>query len=119
MLVFADQRFGRPNLPVAQAVILRQFNRRLKPELRLPIRVMDVHMKPGFFAREEKEPEAVFAKNCRAHGLHFQKRMTFNLARLQTSVAVWGWASFDLHARYIVVRLDPPPVTSTHEYLQS
>jgi len=69
MFVFPDQCFGRPNLAVVQAVILRQFNRGLKPELRLPVGVMHMHMKPGFLAREEKEPESVFAKNCRAHGL--------------------------------------------------
>jgi hypothetical protein len=32
--VFPDQRFGRPDLAVAQAVILRQFDLRLKPERR-------------------------------------------------------------------------------------
>ena len=73
MLVFPDQRFGRPDLAVVHAVILRQFNRRLKPKLRLPVCVMDVHMKPGFFARKEKEPEAVLAKNCWTHGLYFRQ----------------------------------------------
>jgi hypothetical protein len=69
MFVFPDQAFGRPNLAVVQAVILRQFNLRLKPELRFAIRVVYMHVKPGFLTREEKEPESVLAKDCRAQGL--------------------------------------------------
>ncbi|OGA19422.1 MAG: hypothetical protein A3H32_01495 [Betaproteobacteria bacterium RIFCSPLOWO2_02_FULL_63_19] len=71
--MFPDQRFGRPNLAVVQAVILRQFNRGLKPELRLPICVMHVYVKPGFLAREEKEPESVLTKDCRAQGVFFRQ----------------------------------------------
>jgi len=48
--VFPDQRLGHHNLAVVQAVILRQFNRRLKPELRFTVGVMHVHMKTGFLA---------------------------------------------------------------------
>jgi len=80
MFVFPDQCFGRPNLAVVQAVILPQFNGGLKPELRLPIRVMHVHMKPGFLAREEKEPESVLAKDRRAQGL-FSRQLTFEFTR--------------------------------------
>ena len=69
MFVFPDQSFDRPNLAVVQAVILRQFNLRLNPELRLAICVVHMHVEPGFLAREEKEPEAVFAKDRRAQGL--------------------------------------------------
>ena len=73
MFVFPDQCFGRSNLAVVQSVILRQFNRWLKPELRFPICVMHVHMEPGFLAREEKETETVFAKDSRAQGLFFRQ----------------------------------------------
>ena len=72
MFVFPDQRFGRPNLAVVQAIILRQFNHGLKPELRLPVRAMHVHMEPGFLARKEEEPESVLPKDCGAQGLIFQ-----------------------------------------------
>jgi hypothetical protein len=48
MFVFPDQCFGRPNLAVVEAVILRQFNRRLKPELRFAVRVVHMDMEPGF-----------------------------------------------------------------------
>jgi hypothetical protein len=71
IFVFPDQSLGRPNLAVVQAVILRQFNLRLKPELRFPVRVVHVDVKAGFLAREEKEPESVLAKDCRAQGLLF------------------------------------------------
>ncbi len=58
--------FGRSNLAVIQAVILRQFNHRLKPELRLPVWMMHVHVEPGFLARKEEEPEPILAENRRA-----------------------------------------------------
>jgi hypothetical protein len=75
MFVFPDQRFGRPNLAVVQAIILRQFKRGLKPEFRLPICVMHVHVEPGFLAGEEEEPESILAKDCRAQGL-FLRQLT-------------------------------------------
>jgi hypothetical protein len=50
MFVFPDQRFRRPNLAVVQPVILRQFNSRLKPEFRFPVRVMHMHAEPGLLA---------------------------------------------------------------------
>jgi hypothetical protein len=71
MFVFPDQSLGRPNLAVVQAVILRQFNLRAKPELRFAVGVVHVDVKPGFLAREEKEPESILAKDRRAHGLIF------------------------------------------------
>ena len=69
MFVFPDQSFGRPNLAVVQAVILRQFNLRLNPELRLAICVVHMHVEPRFLAREEKETESILAKDSRAQGL--------------------------------------------------
>jgi hypothetical protein len=56
IFVFPDQRFRRPNLAVVQAIILRQFNLRLKPELCFPARVVHMDVQPGLLAREEKEP---------------------------------------------------------------
>jgi hypothetical protein len=50
MFVFADQCFGRSDLAVVQSVILRQFNRWLKPELRFPVCVMRMYMESGFLA---------------------------------------------------------------------
>jgi hypothetical protein len=44
ILVFSDQRFGRPDPAVAQAVILRQFDLRLKPELGFAVSAVDVHV---------------------------------------------------------------------------
>ena len=69
MFVLPNQSVGRPNLAVVQAVILRQFNLRLKPELRFPVSMMHMHVKSGFLAREEKESESVLAKDRRAQGL--------------------------------------------------
>ncbi len=58
-----------PNLPIAQAMILRQGDHRLKPELRLPVyaRHMDVHA--GLFAGEEVKPKGAIAEDGGAHGL--------------------------------------------------
>ena len=77
MFVFPDQSLGRPNLAVVQAVILRQFNLRLKPELRFAVGVVHMHVKPRFLAREEKEPESTFAKDCRAQA-PFLRQLTCN-----------------------------------------
>lgn len=70
--MFPDQCLGRPDLAVAQAVILRQFDRRLKPELRLAVGVVHVDVEAGFFSREEKESKAVFTKDGRTQGLQPQ-----------------------------------------------
>ena len=75
MFVFPDQSFGRPKLAVVQAVILRQFNRWLNPELRFPVGVMYMHVEPGFLARKEKESESVLAKDSRAQEL-FPRQLT-------------------------------------------
>jgi hypothetical protein len=69
MFVFPDQCLGRPNLAVVQPVILRQFDLRLKPELRLSVCAMHVDMRARFLAREEKEPESILAKDRRTQGL--------------------------------------------------
>jgi hypothetical protein len=59
----SDERLRSADLPVVQAVILRQFNSRLKPELCLPIRTQCVDMYPRLFSGKEEEPEAVLTKN--------------------------------------------------------
>ncbi len=51
----------------AQTVILRQFYRWLKPELGLPVTAVYVHVSTWFLPREEVEPEAPFAQDCRTH----------------------------------------------------
>ena len=56
--MFPDQRFGRPNLAVAQTVILRQFDLRLKPELGFAVRAVHVYVKAGFFGRKRSHPPA-------------------------------------------------------------
>jgi hypothetical protein len=62
IFVFPDQCLDCQNLAVVQTVILRQFNRRLKPELRFPIRVVHVDMEPGFLARKEEEPKPLLTE---------------------------------------------------------
>ena len=85
--MFPDQSLGRPNLAVVQTVILRQFNLRLKPELRFPVRVVHVDVKAGFLTREEKEPESVLAKDSRAQWLFFQ-HLTSAVTRRPLNAAV-------------------------------
>jgi hypothetical protein len=71
MFVFADQGLGRPSLAVVQAIILRQFNLRLKPKLCFAVSVMHMNVQSGLLTREEKEPEAILAKDRWAQGLLF------------------------------------------------
>ena len=66
MFVFADQCLGRSNLAVVQAIILRQFNLRLKPELRFALGMVHMNVQSGFLTREEKEPEPILTKDRRA-----------------------------------------------------
>jgi hypothetical protein len=78
--MFPDQRFSGPNLAVVQAIILRQFDARFKPKLRLPIGAIYVYVHPQFFAREEKEPESVFTKDRWAQD-HFPTALNVSVQR--------------------------------------
>lgn len=78
--MFPDQCFGRPDLAVAQAVILRQFDRWLKPELRFAVGVVHVDVEAGFFAGEEEETKAAFAEDGWAQGMRFRE-LTFRVWR--------------------------------------
>ncbi len=69
--MFPDQCFGRPDLAVAQVVILRQFDRRLSPELRFAVGVMHVDVEAGFLAGKEEEAKAVLAEDGWAQGMRF------------------------------------------------
>src|SRR5687768_12497693 len=80
MFVFADQRLGRPNLAAVQAMILRQFNLRLKPELRFAVSVVHMNVQSGFLTREEKEPETILPKDRWAQWLP-SRQLTFPISR--------------------------------------
>jgi len=56
----SDNTLGFAKLLFGQAEVLRQAYLRLKPELGLAARVLNMHVHAWFLAREEKEPEAVF-----------------------------------------------------------
>jgi hypothetical protein len=58
---------SQAKLRTVQTVILRQFYRWLKPELRLPVTAVYVHVSTWFLSRKEVEPEATFAQNGRTH----------------------------------------------------
>jgi len=48
-------------------MVLSQLEAGLQPELCLAIGVMDVHVHPGLFSREEEEPEATTAHHRWTH----------------------------------------------------
>jgi len=77
--VSPDQSFDRPDLAVVQAVILRQFNLRLKPVFRFSVSMMHVHVEPRLLAREEKEPKSALAKDCRTQEL-FLRQLTSEIS---------------------------------------
>ena len=58
---------GVRQAPGTHAVVPGQLDLRFKPELRLAIRMMNMHMRPRLFTREEVEAIAAMAKDCRAH----------------------------------------------------
>ena len=52
-----DQSLCGAQLPIVHAVILCQFDLRIKPELRLTVRTEDVDVAPRLLTREEVEPK--------------------------------------------------------------
>src|SRR5258708_9490291 len=64
----------RADLLVRQAVIVRQRNRWLKPELSLAVRTLHVNVHPGLFSREKVKSKAPIAENCGTHGCPITRR---------------------------------------------
>lgn len=58
------------NLRFSQAMILRQHDLRLKPELCLTIWALNMHMNSRLFAGEKVKPKAAVAENRRTHQSH-------------------------------------------------
>lgn len=65
MLLHEPQSGRKP--PLAQPVVLRNRDLRLKPDFRLACFVMNVNMHSRFFSREEVEPIPPRPKNRRTH----------------------------------------------------
>ena len=72
--VFLDQGQRQPDLSVTQAMILRQGNLGLKPELCFAIRTLHVHMAPEFLAGEKVKPEASVPKDRWTHRMGSRDR---------------------------------------------
>jgi hypothetical protein len=67
MLVPPDEFEGRAQSTISEAVVLRQLNFRLNPELCFSFNVVNMHMRTEFLPREEEKPKTLLAENCRAH----------------------------------------------------
>jgi hypothetical protein len=65
--VLLNQLLGFCNLFWLEPVIRVEFNGRFDPELCFTVSVLDMHMRTGFFSREEVKAEASNAEDCRAH----------------------------------------------------
>jgi len=66
--VFLDDTVGDLELASVQAMILRQVNYWLNPELGFPARALHMDVEPGFLAGEKVKPEAAVAEDGGAHG---------------------------------------------------
>jgi hypothetical protein len=77
-----DQPLGGSNLLLCQAMILRHGNGRLKPELRLAVRALNVYVNSGLLAREKVKPEAAVAKNGGTHWRSLSQNNGRHLMRL-------------------------------------
>ena len=64
----------RADLLVRQAVIVRQRNGWLKPELSLTVRTLHMDVHPGLFSREKVKSKATIAENCWTHGRQLTRR---------------------------------------------
>jgi hypothetical protein len=67
--VCLDQGLSSPKLALFHTYILRHFDTRLKPELRLAISAMNMNVHSRLLSREKVEAESAFAKDCRAHAI--------------------------------------------------
>jgi hypothetical protein len=67
IFVLLDEALYEPEVARRQTVILRQLDLGFHPEFGLAMPTVDMHVTPGFLAREEKEAEASLPENCRAH----------------------------------------------------
>jgi hypothetical protein len=67
-----------------EAVIDGQLDRRVEPELCLPISVLDVHVRSRFLAGEEVEAESPDSKYRRAHVLRIYPNYRVSAARRRT-----------------------------------
>ena len=74
--MLSNQRLHRSQLAIVETEILRQSDRRLKPELCLTLGADHMDMGTRLLAREEEESEAIFAKNCWAHGWVCRSRVS-------------------------------------------
>jgi len=62
-----NQLLNSTKLPLGQAKILRELNLGLDPELRFPLRRLDIHMDSRLFAREEKAAKRPLPEDRRTH----------------------------------------------------
>jgi len=58
-----DEAKGLTDISPGKAGMLGYLDLRLKPEFRLTVLPLNMHMHSRFFPRKEVEPEAAFAKN--------------------------------------------------------
>ena len=65
--VLLNQILSFGNLLRLEAVVRVEFNSRFDPELRLPVSMLNMDMRPPFFSREEIKAEPSNAQDCRAH----------------------------------------------------
>jgi len=87
MFMLLDKRLRLPKRLCAQADILRERDLRLHPEFGFPFGMIDMHMQPGLFTREEKETKPVRAENGRCHAA-----MIAPVNRLAELPALTAWA---------------------------
>jgi hypothetical protein len=63
--MFQDQDVRKSQNPIRQSDILRQSDLGFKPEFRLALDMLDVHVRAKLLAREEVEAKPRFAMHCR------------------------------------------------------
>jgi hypothetical protein len=68
IFVFPHQPEHRRQSTTAEAIILRQGDRGFQPELRLPVSVLNMYVRPRLFAGKEIEPIPTGPEDCRTHG---------------------------------------------------
>jgi hypothetical protein len=63
-----DEFESRAQSASSEALVLRQINLRLKPELSFAFNVVHMHVQTEFLPREEEKPKTFLAEDSRTHG---------------------------------------------------
>ena len=113
IFVFPDQPERRRQPTIAKAAILSQGDLGFQPELRLPVNVLDMHMRPRLFTSEKEEAIPADAEDRRTHGLSIPECCFSEAQGDATALALRFSPNGFWHSTGELRRKGQPPTTTT------